>query len=90
MEIVPRSTAETASGTTLGAVAVSATLRCGPPLVGNATDAASWTKAQWLAQKTKLENRQSRYEKTAADVNAALSRTRVEPDIPPDVELSFP
>lgn len=53
-------------------------------------DAAGWTRAQWEAQATRLEHRQSRHEKTAADVTAALARTNVEPDLPPDMELDLP
>lgn len=42
----------------------------------------TWTTQQWQKHKTNMEKRESRYKKTKADINKALSRQDVEPDVP--------
>ncbi|NES86766.1 MAG: hypothetical protein F6K10_38485 [Moorea sp. SIO2B7] len=47
-----------------------------------------WTIAQWRQHHQGLQIRQTRYQKTNADINAALNRNNIEPDIPPEYAYS--
>lgn len=53
--------------------------------VGGAAVRDPWTLQQWQNHQARMQARQSRYQKTAGDVGAALTRTDVEPDVPEEV-----
>jgi hypothetical protein len=44
-----------------------------------------WSIEDWKAHKTRMQGRESRYQKTRADIDAALARREVEPDVPEGV-----
>ena len=48
-----------------------------------------WDKARWEKQKAAMEKRGSRYEKTKADIEKALKKQSVEPDVPADAKVFF-
>jgi hypothetical protein len=48
-----------------------------------------WDKAKWQAHKEKMQKRESRYEKTKADIDKALNKQNVEPDVPADAKAFF-
>jgi hypothetical protein len=50
-----------------------------------APDPDPWTIEDWKAQKARMQVRESRYQKTRADIDAALARREVEPDVPDGV-----
>ena len=43
-----------------------------------------WSTDQWKKHKDAMEKRESRYQKTKADIDKALHRQVIEPDVPPD------
>ncbi|HEX5143941.1 MAG TPA: hypothetical protein VFW21_08740 [Mycobacterium sp.] len=43
-----------------------------------------WSVAQWKKYRRQMESRESRYSKTKADIDRALSRHDIEPDVPSD------
>jgi hypothetical protein len=49
-----------------------------------------WTTDKWQKHKRGMEKRESRYEKTKADIDKALARQNVEPDVPADLGSYFP
>ena len=42
----------------------------------------TWSAADWTRYRLRMTRRESRYQKTAAEITGALSRGRTEPDIP--------
>jgi hypothetical protein len=54
-------------------------------VVGGAQVRDPWTVNQWQQHRTGLQSRQTRYEKSAADITSALTRTDIEPDVPPEI-----
>jgi hypothetical protein len=48
-----------------------------------------WTKEQWQTHKEKMQKRESRYQKTKADIDTALTKQSVEPDVPADAKVYF-
>lgn len=49
----------------------------------------TWTKEKWQKHKTNMEKRESRYKKTKADIDKALSLQDVEPDVPAALSSYF-
>lgn len=49
----------------------------------------TWTTEQWRRHKAQMERRESRYQKTKADIDRALARVNVEPDVPPELAGEF-
>jgi hypothetical protein len=47
-----------------------------------ADDHDAWSIDDWKAQKARMQARESRYQKTRADIDTALARRDVEPDVP--------
>lgn len=47
-----------------------------------ADDVDAWSIDDWKAHKTRMQARESRYQKTRADIDTALARRDVEPDVP--------
>jgi hypothetical protein len=48
-----------------------------------------WDKARWQKHKEAMQKRESRYEKTKADIDKALKKQTVEPDVPDDAKVFF-
>ena len=48
-----------------------------------------WTKERWQKHKEAMQKRESRYQKTKADIDKALKKQSVEPDIPEDAKVFF-
>jgi hypothetical protein len=48
-----------------------------------------WTKERWQKHKEAMQKRESRYQKTKADIDKALKKQSVEPDIPADAKVFF-
>jgi hypothetical protein len=48
-----------------------------------------WTKERWQEHKDAMQKRDSRYQKTKADIDKALKKQSVEPDVPSDAQISF-
>ena len=51
---------------------------------------ATWTVAQWKRQHDRMAARESRYTKTRADIDKAISHQEIEPDVPVGVFSSDP
>lgn len=46
---------------------------------------STWTVDQWKRHRKRMEDRQSRYQKTKRDIDAAINRKEIEPDVPADL-----
>ncbi len=51
---------------------------------------ATWTVAQWKKQRARMVARESRYTKTRADIDKAITHQEVEPDVPAGVFSADP
>ncbi len=47
----------------------------------------AWTKEMWQKHKDAMQKRDSRYQKTKADIDTALTKQSVEPDVPADAQV---
>lgn len=49
----------------------------------------TWTKKQWEAHKKAMQARETRYQKTKSDIDRALTKQKVEPDVPHDARVDI-
>jgi len=47
----------------------------------------TWTKEKWQKHKEAMQKRDSRYQNTKADINKAINKQNVEPDVPADAQV---